>query len=90
MFPIISNVDGHFSSDTRVPPIIITIDRPLLVVGTSQQFLIFILLGQLVRRHGKDEVVHLRGASRFGPNGLKIEKETTHVIVRWTRVASMA
>ena len=33
---------------------------------------------------------HLRGASRFGPNGLKIDKETTHVIVRWTRVASMA
>ena len=24
------------------------------------------------------------------PNGLKIEKETTHSIVRWTRVASMA
>jgi hypothetical protein len=24
-----------------------------------------------------------------GPNGLNIEKETTHVIVRWTRVASM-
>ena len=23
-------------------------------------------------------------------NGLKIRKETTHVIVRWTRVASMA
>ena len=23
-----------------------------------------------------------------GPNGLKIGKETTHVIVRWTRVAS--
>ena len=33
---------------------------------------------------------HLRGALRFGPNGLKIDKETTHVIVRWTRVASMA
>ena len=30
----------------------------------------------------------LRGASvaRLGPNGLDIEKETTHVIVRWTRV----
>ena len=28
--------------------------------------------------------------ARRGPNGLKIEKETTHVIVRWTRVASMA
>jgi hypothetical protein len=27
---------------------------------------------------------------RLGPNGLKIEKETTHFIVRWTRVASMA
>ena len=25
-----------------------------------------------------------------GPNGLKSEIETTHVIVRWTRVASMA
>ena len=29
---------------------------------------------------------YLRGASRFGPNGLKMLKETTHVIVRWTRV----
>ena len=28
--------------------------------------------------------------ARLGPNGLEIEKETTHVIVRWTRVASMA
>ena len=27
---------------------------------------------------------------RLGPNGLKIETETTHVIVRWSRVASMA
>ena len=27
---------------------------------------------------------------QIGPNGLEIEKETTHVIVRWTRVASMA
>ena len=35
-------------------------------------------------------VINLRGASRFGPNGLKLEKETTHFIVRWTRVASMA
>ena len=32
----------------------------------------------------------LRGASRFGPNGLEFDKETTHFIVRWTRVASMA
>ena len=24
---------------------------------------------------------HLRGASRFGPNGLKLEKETTHDLV---------
>ena len=31
----------------------------------------------------------LRGTSR-SPNGLKLEKETTHFIVRWTRVASMA
>ena len=30
--------------------------------------------------------VGLRGASRFGPNGLKIQKETTPGIVRWTRV----
>ena len=28
--------------------------------------------------------------SRRGPNGLKLEIETTHGIVRWTRVASMA
>ena len=28
--------------------------------------------------------------ARLGPNGLKIENETTHFIVRWTRVASMA
>ena len=28
--------------------------------------------------------------ARLGPNGLKIEKETTHFIVRWTRVASIA
>ena len=27
---------------------------------------------------------------QIGPNGLKIKKETTHFIVRWTRVASMA
>ena len=27
---------------------------------------------------------------RLGPNGLKIEKETTHVIVRWSRVAPIA
>ena len=25
--------------------------------------------------------VHLRGASRFGPNSLKIKKETTHDLV---------
>ena len=25
----------------------------------------------------------------LGPNGLKIEKETTHVIVRWPRVVSV-
>ena len=31
----------------------------------------------------------LRGASR-SPNGPKIERETTHGIVRWKRVASMA
>jgi len=33
----------------------------------------------------------LRGASRSrrGPNGLKLEKETTHVIVRWPRVVSV-
>ena len=28
--------------------------------------------------------------ARLGPNSLKIQKETTHFIVRWTRVASMA
>ena len=45
-----------------------------------------------VREHGLVLVgpEDLRGASRFGPNGLKLEKETTHVIVRWTRVVSMA
>ena len=34
----------------------------------------------------------LRGASRsqLGPNDLKIGKETTHDLARWTRVASMA
>ena len=35
-------------------------------------------------------LVRLRGASRFGPNGLKFDKETTHGLVRWTRVASTA
>ena len=33
-------------------------------------------------RHQSD----LRGAFRSGPNRLEIGKETTHVIVRWTRV----
>ena len=33
---------------------------------------------------------NLRGASRFGPNGPKLEKETTDVIVRWTRVEGTA
>ena len=27
---------------------------------------------------------------QIGPNSLKIEKETTHFVVRWTRVASTA
>ena len=30
--------------------------------------------------------VRLRGASRFGPNSLNIQKETTPGIVRWPRV----
>ena len=29
--------------------------------------------------------VHLRGASRFGPNGLNIAKEATHVHRSWRR-----
>ena len=37
-------------------------------------------------RHQSD----LRGAFPSGPNRLEIGKETTHVIVRWTRAASMA
>ena len=43
--------------------------------------------------------VSTRGASaatcaehfcQIGQNGLEVEKETTHFIVRWTRVATMA
>ena len=29
--------------------------------------------------------VHLRGASRFGPNSLKIARETTHDLLSWRR-----
>ena len=34
--------------------------------------------------------VHLREASRFGPNSLKIGKQTTHFHHSWRRRASMA
>ena len=37
-----------------------------------------------------DLLARLTCAERRGPNGPKIKKETTHVIVRWTRVASTA
>ena len=37
-----------------------------------------------------DESQPARSISRLRPNGLKLEKETTHFMVRWTRVASTA
>ena len=42
------------------------------------------------RRSNQQRPARSVAVSRLGPNGLKIDKEATHVIVRWTRVASMA
>jgi hypothetical protein len=36
------------------------------------------------------DVADLRGASRFGPNGLKLEKETTHDVLSRRRFMKMA
>ena len=42
------------------------------------------------KRDGADSKPRTCAERRGRSNGLKIENETTHVIVRWTRVASMA
>jgi len=39
---------------------------------------------------GRARLHDLRGASRFGPNGLKINKETSHDILSWRRFMKMA
>ena len=63
------------------------------VYQTPKSYLSFIAAYQVIELRGNQPVSHFSATTRppwLGPNGPKIGKETTHFMVRWTRVASMA
>ena len=44
VLPVISDIDTNFSSNTRIPAVVVRIDSSLLMIRPAQQLFIFILL----------------------------------------------